>query len=124
MLGKERGKSPDSLEPEQVYASEPFDVACHEAPEQCYATGCGWPVCFTLDAIPQGWASGFYIVRCEASAQPGGAVGAATGVPGGPRAALRRRRQAGARGALRRAGAAGGHAPARAGRGVVGRGSR
>eukprot|EP01045_Picozoa_sp_COSAG04_P017061 COSAG04_NODE_1482_length_6564_cov_3.075019_4_plen_173_part_01 len=66
----------DSLEPEQVYASEPFDVACHEAPEQCYATGCGWPVCFTLDAIPQGWASGFYIVRCEASAQQGGAVGA------------------------------------------------
>ena len=58
----------DSLEPEEVYASEPFDVACHEAPEQCYATGCGWPVCFTLDAIPQGWASGFYIVRCEASA--------------------------------------------------------
>ena len=32
--------------------------------------------------------------------------------------------EAGARGALRRAGAAGGHAPARAGRGVVGRGSR
>ena len=45
-------------------------------------------------------------------------------VPLLPRAALRRRRQAGARGALRRAGAAGGHAPARAGRGVVGRGSR
>ena len=74
------------------------------------------------------WAALFDALAAHEQWRPvisdGGAVGAAALVPILPGAALRRRRQAGARGALRRAGAAGGHAPARAGRGVVGRGSR
>ena len=46
----------------EVWRREGIVVGEHPYPDDAYATGCGWPVAFTIDVDPA-WPSGFYEVE-------------------------------------------------------------
>jgi hypothetical protein len=54
----------------EVWQRAGINVAEHPYPDDAYATGCGWPVAFTV-AVDPAWKSGFY----EVSLQAEGTVG-------------------------------------------------
>jgi hypothetical protein len=58
----------DGLRPETVFARQGMPGRRHEAPEDAYATGCGWPVALEV-VIGSDWRPGVYIVvfRVEGS---------------------------------------------------------
>ena len=60
----------DGAEPETVYARQGLDGVAHETPEDAYASGCGWPVAFSLE-VPDEWRSGFYILAVRATSAGG-----------------------------------------------------
>ena len=51
----------------EVWRREGVIIGEHPYPDDAYASGCGWPVAFTIDVDP-GWASGFYEVSLRAEA--------------------------------------------------------
>ena len=45
------------------------------APGDCDAAGCGWPAQRLLDAVPDAWGSGVYVVQFTAAGEPTGRLG-------------------------------------------------
>ncbi len=54
----------------EVWRQEGITIGEHPYPEHAYATGCGWPVAFTVDVDPA-WPSGFYEVSLHADGETG-----------------------------------------------------
>ncbi|MEP7201132.1 MAG: N,N-dimethylformamidase beta subunit family domain-containing protein [Ilumatobacteraceae bacterium] len=54
----------------EVWRRDGIEIGEHPYPEDAYATGCGWPVAFTIDVDP-GWTSGFYEVGLQADGETG-----------------------------------------------------
>ncbi|MEA3185064.1 MAG: hypothetical protein QOJ74_1541, partial [Ilumatobacteraceae bacterium] len=57
----------------EVWRQEGIFVAEHPFPDDAYATGCGWPVAFSLQVDPA-WPSGFYEVSLHAEGETGEAA--------------------------------------------------
>ena len=57
----------------EVWRREGIQIAEHPYPDDAYASGCGWPVAFTVDVDP-GWTSGFYEVSLQAYGEIGEAA--------------------------------------------------
>jgi hypothetical protein len=57
----------------EVWRREGIRIDEHPFPDDAYATGCGWPVAFTLDVDPA-WPSGFYEVSLHAEGEVGEAA--------------------------------------------------
>jgi hypothetical protein len=54
----------------EVWRREGIGIGEHPHPDDAYATGCGWPVAFTVDVDPA-WTSGFYEVSLQADGETG-----------------------------------------------------
>ena len=54
----------------EVWRREGIEIGEHPYPDDAYATGCGWPVAFTVDVDPA-WSSGFYEVSLQADGETG-----------------------------------------------------
>jgi hypothetical protein len=57
----------------EVWRREGIQIGDHPQPNHAYASGCGWPVAFTLDVDPS-WPSGFYEVSLQADGEVGEAA--------------------------------------------------
>jgi hypothetical protein len=57
----------------EVWRAEGIVIGEHPYPDDAYASGCGWPVAFTIDVDP-GWSSGFYEVSLHAAGEDGEAA--------------------------------------------------
>lgn len=57
----------------EVWRREGIQIGDHPQPDDAYASGCGWPVAFTLDVDPS-WPSGFYEVSLHANGEVGETV--------------------------------------------------
>ncbi len=51
------------------------DVPRPLAPGDCDASGCGWPATRLLDAVPDRWETGVYVLQFTAAASPRGQLG-------------------------------------------------
>src|SRR4051812_27360133 len=49
----------------EVWRREGLSISEHPYPDDAYATGCGWPVGFTIETDPS-WPSGFYEISLRA----------------------------------------------------------
>ncbi len=58
---------------DEVWRSEGILVAEHPYPDDAYATGCGWPVAFSVEVDPA-WSSGFYEVSLHGDGESGEAA--------------------------------------------------
>ena len=54
----------------EVWRGEGIVIGEHPYPDDAYASGCGWPVAFTIDVDPA-WPSGFYEVSLRADGADG-----------------------------------------------------
>lgn len=54
----------------EVWRTDGIPVGEHPFPDDAYATGCGWPVAFSVDVDPS-WASGFYEISLHADGETG-----------------------------------------------------
>ena len=50
----------------EVWRRDAISIGEHPYPDDAYATGCGWPVAFTIEVDPA-WPSGFYEVGLRAA---------------------------------------------------------
>jgi len=57
---------------DEVWRSEGIAIGEHPYPDDSYATGCGWPVAFTIET-DESWPSGFYEIRLQAEDEDGDA---------------------------------------------------
>ena len=57
----------------EVWRGDGIVIGEHPYPDDAYASGCGWPVAFTIDVDP-GWSSGFYEVSLHAEGEDGEAA--------------------------------------------------
>jgi hypothetical protein len=63
----------DGVVPKVVYKSGRLQGKMHETPDECFASGCDWPVAHTLD-IPIDWPTGVYILETVADVPGRGQV--------------------------------------------------
>jgi hypothetical protein len=54
----------------EVWRQDGLVIGEHRYPDDAYATGCGWPVAFTIDVDPQ-WPSGYYEISFHADGRVG-----------------------------------------------------